>query len=280
MTDEPNTPDPTPQPRGAGPVGEFTRYAKTVAGLDRRAWKNRIGAIVGVVLAVALATIITLDLTGVATIPGMGLMYDVTGVEDPNAARAVERIETKLAESELSNEKREALRAKLMGAQKRVDAEALAPAAPKRATAPTVGVEDTKDLAATEREALADLFADDQKRETQVALVEPAEIQTPNLPDGLTGEAIQKVIVDNAGSMRLCVAESAKKGEMVDGRMDMQITIGANGRVREVNVAPIKMANTVIARCASRRIRGWSFPRFNGEPVTVEYPYVLQTSAF
>jgi len=110
--------------------------------------------------------------------------------------------------------------------------------------------------------------------------VEPEKIQTPNLPDGLTGEAIQKVIGDNAGSMRLCVAESARKGEVVDGRMDMQVTIGADGRVHEVKVMPVDMANSVIGRCAARRIRGWTFPKFNGEPVTVEYPYVLQTSAF
>ena len=268
MTDRPDQDAPEP----GGGVGDSTRYAMAVAGLDRRATTNRVAAWVGIALAAALVLVIVFDLTGVVSIPGMGLVYEVTGVEDPNAARAVERYQTELAGGGLSEPERAALRARLLGAQQRAGA--------TRAPASNVGVADTRDLRAAERAALADLFADEVKRETQVALEEPETIQTPNLPDGLTGEAIQKVIADNAGSMRLCVAESAKKGEVVDGRMDMRVTIGANGRVREVAVAPPVMASSVIGRCAVRRIRNWTFPRFNGEPVTVEYPYVLQTSAF
>jgi hypothetical protein len=31
-----------------------------------------------------------------------------------------------------------------------------------------------------------------------------------------------------------------------------------------------------MASCAIKRIRNWRFPAFNGEPVTVTYPYVLE----
>jgi len=113
MTDEPKPNDP---PK-SGTVGEMTKFAMTVAGLDQRAAKNRIGAIVGIGLVVILTAVIVLDLTRVATIPGMGMVYDVTGVEDPNASRAVERYEAELADEELPEEKRDALRARLLGAQ-------------------------------------------------------------------------------------------------------------------------------------------------------------------
>jgi hypothetical protein len=274
--------DPQFQKPTTDTFGEMTRFAMNLAGLDGRRRKNRAGLIIGVGLAVALVTVITLDLTGVVAIPGMGMVYDVTGVEDPQAERAVERYEARLANDGLSAQKRAAVRAALLGARKRAgESDAAAPSTRKaKARAPTTGVKDPDELGAADRAALASVFADTDKQEHSLALMEPQEIQTPNLPDGLTGEAIQKVIADNAGSMRLCVAESARKGETVDGRMDVQVTIAATGKVRRVKVGPARMAHSIIGKCAVRRIRGWVFPRFNGEPVTVEYPYVLQTSAF
>ena len=46
-----------------------------------------------------------LDLFGIYTI-GFGLLYDYTGLEDPNVGRAEQRVEAKLQDKELSPEER------------------------------------------------------------------------------------------------------------------------------------------------------------------------------
>ncbi|OGQ78862.1 MAG: hypothetical protein A2289_25900 [Deltaproteobacteria bacterium RIFOXYA12_FULL_58_15] len=289
MTDKRN-PDPVSSGQnsemGGGPIGQMTRYAMTVAGLDARNTKNRIGLIVGALLVVSLVGIVTIDLTGIMTIPGMGMVYDVTGLEDPNLGRTIERVEAKLTQSDLSDKERKALQDKLMGAQNRAQATGLqiAPNTKGRRKAgpgeaadnvATTGVEDTQDLADKERAQLLDIFNDNSKKEAKVSLVEPDQIQTPNLPSGLTREAIYKVITDGSGAMSLCIAEAARKGEMLQGRMEVSMTIAADGTVKEAAINTPKFSGSVVGKCTSRRIRNWKFPRFNGEAITVVYPYVL-----
>ena len=48
-----------------------------------------------------------------------------------------------------------------------------------------------------ERALMANLFNDERKKEASIKLVDPSDIQVPNLPAGLTQEAIFKVISDN-----------------------------------------------------------------------------------
>lgn len=258
-----------------GPIGQMTRYAMSIAGLDRRRTKNRIGAIVGITAAVLLVGIIGLDVTGVFTIPGMGVFYDMTGVEDPDAQRVVERTEAKLSSGTLSDAERKAMRDKLLGAQRRVEVEKKKTAGKMSRVPVKTGVKDSKTLSDAQRATAADLFADDDKQETELVLAEPDQIQTPNLPDGLTREAIYKVVTDNSRSMALCIAEASRKGEMIQGRMDISITIEATGNVIEAGIDTPRFRGSVVGRCAAKRIRGWKFPRFNGDPVTVVYPYIL-----
>ena len=73
MTDKRN-PDPVSSGQnsemGGGPIGQMTRYAMTVAGLDARNTKNRIGLIVGALLVVSLV--------GIVTIAGYFVLYPQT----------------------------------------------------------------------------------------------------------------------------------------------------------------------------------------------------------
>ena len=75
------------------------------------------------------------------------------------------------------------------------------------------------------------------KRERNIELAPPSEIQTPNLPDGLTQQAITKVITDNNRSMKLCFAQSMKAGERLNGKMEVELTIAVSGSVIPRSVA-------------------------------------------
>ncbi len=263
------------QPLGQGPVGDSTRLAIGVAGLYERERANRRAAVIAVAVAGLLGLLALLDLTGVLVIPGMGAVYDAAGIEDPNAGREVARVEQKLGAVDLDAEERAALVARLLAAQQRAAAEGESAAEGEEAV-PTEGVVDTADLPAAERALVQDVFADQQKKEAALTLAPSEEAPAPNMPDGLSQEVIAKVIADNSSSMSLCVAEAARKGETLTGRMEMSLTVAADGRVIETRVETPRFAGSVVGACAGRRIRNWQFPRFNGEPVTVVFPYVLQ----
>ncbi|MBI3179082.1 MAG: AgmX/PglI C-terminal domain-containing protein, partial [Deltaproteobacteria bacterium] len=186
--------------------------------------------------------------------------------------------ETRLQDRQITAEERarlEALRHRLMGNLKAGNQPA-GEAKLDRPAVSTEGVAESRSLTNTQREMTAQIFADERKQESKVSLATADEIQAPNLPSGLTVEAIFKVISDNSRSMNLCLGEAMRKGEKLSGKMEIEMTIQPEGSVSEVSVSPARMANSLMGQCTMRRIKGWRFPRFNGEPVPVSYPYLLQ----
>jgi hypothetical protein len=274
----------------ASPPGEATRVFMATAGLYRRRRTHRIAALAGVLFSMTLVAVVSMDILGVFSIPGMALVYDMTGLEDPNKERGIQRIEKKLQKSDLTEAERSELetrraqmRGRLMGEASDED---MLPRPGRRkgghaggGKAPVrEGVKDDRSLTAEERSMAQNIFRDQSKRERTIDLAAPDRIEAPNLPDGLTQKAILKVITTNSGSMNLCMTESLRKGESLDGRMDLTLTIAADGSVVGVEIDPPKLRNTVMGGCAKKRIRNWRFPAFNGDPIDVTYPYLLQTA--
>jgi predicted Zn finger-like uncharacterized protein len=268
--------------------GESTRMFMDVAGIYRHRRNTKIAAISAGVFTVLLSVVLVADVTGIISIPFLGAVYDMTGMADPNVARAIARVESKLHDVSLSAEEREALRRKLLGLSeaapktsraKGTGPVATAPATPGPTPTPTStvtqGVADTKSLDTHQRGMAEDVFGAGQKKERELRVVDADDIQAPNLPQGLTHDAIYKVINDNSRSMSLCYAEASRRGQRMNGKMEIQITINAAGQVADVSIETPRFQRTPMGFCAAKRVKNWRFPRFNGEPVTVVFPYVL-----
>lgn len=259
------------------PPGEQTRVFMATAGIFKRRRNNLISAVVGIVVVLALGGIIALDVMGIYTIPGMGLAYDLTGLEDPNTDRAIERTKAKL-ESARDPEERKRLQNKLLGLggePPKKGKGGRGKASPKPDDVITEGIKDETDLSEERKSLAGSLFEDDRKSGSTPELKTPEEITTADLPDGLTQEAIQKVITEKQNSMKLCLTEAARKGEKLSGKMEVQITIDATGRVIEAAINTEKYQGSSMGQCTVKRVMTWKFPRFNGDPVTVVFPYVL-----
>jgi hypothetical protein len=269
----------------ASPPGEATRTFMATAGLYQRRRRQRLALGIGITGTLALVALVALDLGGVLALPGMGALYDATGFVDPNLDRAVKRIQSKLEGEGLTAEEREVLRQKLLGLEGRKHpAPNPTPAAVPRvrrkgaAGAPAVsqiGLPESRTLGAKERRLADTVFSDGRKREAGPRLADPAELVAPNLPSGLTQEAIFQVINENSRSMKLCLEDAFKKGERVQGRMELEVDIAADGSVLAARVTSPQFRGSALASCTIRRVKGWRFPRFKGEPVTVTFPYVL-----
>ncbi len=249
-------------------AGEQTRQFFQTAGLYKRRRMHRVAAIVGICVSVLLTLLIVADVTGVIAIPGFGYVYEIAGREDPNVERAVERVQEKLSRPDLDPEKRKQLQAQLLGIKKRVPG-----ATPVAAV--TSGIEKEKIIENDARKLAVSVYSDQDKQPAALALPSPEELEVPNLPEGLTAEAIYKVISDNNRSMSLCLAEAMRKGESLKGRMDVELTIDAKGRVTEATIKDPDYARSSFGSCTVRRVLNWRFPRFDGDPVTVVFPYVL-----
>ena len=263
----------------AAPPGEATRVFMATAGIYQRRRKNRAAAIIGAATTAFLIAVIMGDVTGFYEIPGMGLVYHATGISDPNKSRAKEIVVEKLHSGDLSPEERAALQKKLglLGGEGGTARPPVRAVEKKREIAVEEGVKTTKKLTTSERQLAFDVFSDTRKQEVQIKPLKASDIQTPNLPEGLTQEAIFKVIAENKGSMSLCMAEAMKKGEALQGRMEVELTIGAAGKVSDAAIGTARFRTSTIGQCTVRTARRWRFPRFNGEPVTVIFPYVLSS---
>ena len=267
------------------PAGEATRVFMATAGVFDRQKKRKRATIISSIVGTIFTGIILLDLFGIYTIPGFGLFYDYTGIEDPNVGRAEERIEAKLQDKELTAEERKKLeierkrlREKLLGLNKKP---ARAKVARQGTRAEKVkgsrGLEDksSSNLTEAQRKMAQSVFGDKRKRKASVKLVAPEEIRMPNLPDGLSPEALYEVLQSNSASIGMCIAESARQQEKLRGRMEVQIEIAPAGSVNSVEVITAAHRGTKMASCTAKRIRTWKFPRFNGRPLTVVMPFVL-----
>jgi len=267
------------------PPGESTRVFMATAGIYKRRRRHQIAAVISVVVAAMLVGIVSLDIMGKIQLPGMGLLYDATGIADPNKDRAIRRVEEKLTDGALNADKRlelEQLRRKLLGLNPTPNPTPRAkglgprPASGNPADKGQEGVHEQGAMTNTQRDLATSVFGDASKTETQVNLAAPETVAAPDLPSGLTQETIFKVITENSRSMNLCLTEAMKKGEKLSGKMEIMLTIAPDGTVPEVRIDAPEFKNTQMAQCTVRRIKLWRFPRFNGDPVTVSYPYVLQ----
>jgi hypothetical protein len=69
-----------------------------------------------------------------------------------------------------------------------------------------------------------------------------------------------------------------KAGEKLSGKMEVEMSIAANGVVRSATIGTARFSGTTIGNCTVTTVKRWKFPRFNGEPVTVIFPYVLSAA--
>lgn len=253
--------------------GEATQVFMMTAGIFRHRRNTRLAAIGASIATVLLAAIIVGDLTGVIAIPVLGAVYDFAGLKDPNRARAIRRTEARLTSSALSPQERDELRHKLMGLA------ADAPRAKGHTGKPTAAASALGAAAAAAVAAPGALnnTATPEKKDPPAKQADGTSAATR--PAGLSPAVISKVIADNNRSMGLCLTEATRKGESLKGKMEVQITIDASGSVTNAQILASKYKRSAMGSCTVRRVKGWKFPPFNGEPVTVAFPYVLSTGS-
>ena len=78
----------------------------------------------------------------------------------------------------------------------------------------------------------------------------------------------------NSGVKRCFVEEKQRSGEL-PSRVDVKITIVPSGKVTTAAIKGGDYAGTPLDSCLSGAIKGIQFPPFEGEAVSLTYPFIL-----
>ena len=283
----PSDPGPSGSAFGDAPnePRESTRVFVAAAGFVSRRKHQRLAALAAGAVVVALLTVIGLDVSGVIEIPALGAAYRVLGVENPHAADLQSQFSTNLTDAE-----RARLKQGLMGGKKKEAPKPAGNIASK--PAPDLGKADDIQIGAPtsagsgaiaaanpegEQKMLNDLFQDGSKVEMKVAA---PKLKTPeaDAAQGLSAEQITHVVEGNQKAVKFCFERAMKKGQQLNGKMEVEFTIAPSGVVSVVEVKTAKYKATEFGDCTAQAIKSWKFPRFSGDPVAVEYPFILSAA--
>lgn len=104
--------------------------------------------------------------------------------------------------------------------------------------------------------------------ETEPKIVKPKE---PPLPEALTTYQIKQAMTANAvPQVNACFATYG-----VPGRADLQVEIGNDGKVKEVQLTG-DFEETPTGDCIIKAVKETEFPKFKRSSMTVPYPFILR----
>lgn len=91
----------------------------------------------------------------------------------------------------------------------------------------------------------------------------------------LPPEAIQRVVRQSFGRLRLCYERGLLHSPDLEGRIAVKFVIDRDGQVTMASVAERSLEDASVAACVARAYEAMSFPKPEGGIVTVVYPVVF-----
>jgi TonB family protein len=93
---------------------------------------------------------------------------------------------------------------------------------------------------------------------------------------GIDKEVIRRVVRAHINEVRHCYNQGLVRDPNLMGRVAVQFTIGATGRVPVAVIHESSVKDRNVARCIAKAVQRWRFPRpRTAGHVMVTYPFVL-----
>lgn len=114
------------------------------------------------------------------------------------------------------------------------------------------------------------------KAEAKVGSVQTGEAEV----DGsLDSGQVAKVVQSRMRMVQDCYERELKRDPNLQGKIEIEFTIGEDGRVETARVSSNKMGSDTVGACIVGRIRTWRFPKPSGGSVTVNFPFIFAPSS-
>jgi hypothetical protein len=98
---------------------------------------------------------------------------------------------------------------------------------------------------------------------------------TPRVSEGLASESVQRIVRQSYGRFRMCYERGLEKNVHMEGRIEIRFVIDRNGRPAHATNAGSELRDAAVIDCVARAFTALSFPKPEGNPVTVSYPIVF-----
>ena len=99
-----------------------------------------------------------------------------------------------------------------------------------------------------------------------------------DLDGELDASKIARVIRRKQRAVQDCYERELKRDPGLSGKIEIEITIGENGRVEDATVIGNSTGSKAIGVCAVGRIKRWRFPKPDGGSVTFVAPFTFVAS--
>ncbi|MBI5511205.1 MAG: energy transducer TonB [Deltaproteobacteria bacterium] len=103
--------------------------------------------------------------------------------------------------------------------------------------------------------------------------------EAPEVDGALDSEAVAKVVRARQRMVQDCYERELKRDPTLQGKIEIEFTIGEDGRVVDAKVAANRMGSNAVGDCIISRLRSWRFPKPNGGSVTVNFPFIFTPSS-
>jgi TonB family protein len=103
--------------------------------------------------------------------------------------------------------------------------------------------------------------------------------EAPEVDGALDSEAVAKVVQGRKRMVQDCYERELKRDPTLQGKIEIEFTIGEDGRVIDAKVAANRMGSAAVGECIISRLRAWRFPKPNGGSVTVNFPFIFTPSS-
>jgi hypothetical protein len=124
----------------------------------------------------------------------------------------------------------------------------------------------------TQAAKIAAVFKNEEKKITvPKPRIEPVAVSGSDID----AESVMKTISQNSESIRSCVEQGAKVGNVPTGKQQLILGIEPNGRVSKATFRSGPTNASPVGECIRDAARRWKFQAFPGQPADVEVPLIL-----
>ncbi len=95
------------------------------------------------------------------------------------------------------------------------------------------------------------------------------------LPSSLNQRQITSVVNRNLERIQFCYDTQLRRNPNLSGKVLVNFSISGNGRISTVKIKTPKFRGTYLEGCVRKTMKIWRFPKFSGEPIEVDYPFIF-----
>lgn len=104
------------------------------------------------------------------------------------------------------------------------------------------------------------------------------DLGNSSVEEGLTKDEVGEVIHRHLDEVRYCYESAMIRRQDVEGKLQIQFSIGGNGSVKSADVQSSTLSDPKLDDCVLRRLMTWKFPQpKGGVTVAVAYPFIFKT---